>query len=322
MFRIVKSCRQGLASLKLLNTLTNEYVSILPDFGGNVNELVLRKDNKNHQILDGNLTRMDIFQDDLFKGAKLTPFANRIKGGKYRFNGKNYQFPVNQMGQHAIHGFLYDKGLHLTHQAATETSAMITLNYEHNGKTEGYPFKFYLKMTYSLNRKGEFKCTTEFQNIDNQAIPFSDGWHPYFKMNSSIENLYLAIPAKFVTKVDKQLIPTGLRIPAKAYTRLHKIGQMTYDTSFQLASVDHVAVTGIYDPETDICIQIWQETGKGKYNYLQVFIPPSRASIAIEPMSSNVNAFNNEDGLIVLQPREMFIGSYGVRLSGKPMNLT
>mgnify|MGYP000125559389 CR=1 FL=1 len=72
------------------------------------------------------------------------------------------------------------------------------------------------------------------------------------------------------------------------------------------------AKTEITDRESNITIQLWQEAVI--YKYLQIFIPPSRSSIAVEPMSCSINAFNSKEGLIILKPKEKFSGSYGVML--------
>ncbi len=61
-----------------------------------------------------------------------------------------------------------------------------------------------------------------------------------------------------------------------------------------------------------LTINIWQQTGKWKYNYLQVFIPPSKKSIAVEPMTCAADAFNNKMGLIILNPKKSFSTSCGV----------
>jgi len=60
--------------------------------------------------------------------------------------------------------------------------------------------------------------------------------------------------------------------------------------------------------------RICQETGKYKYNFLQVYTPPHRKSIAIEPMTCAPNAFNNEQGLIILAPFESFSASWGISM--------
>lgn len=78
---------------------------------------------------------------------------------------------------------------------------------------------------------------------------------------------------------------------------------------------EHNACHGfVYDKEQNIKIEPWQEKGPNKYNYLQLYIPPDRNSIAIEPMTCNIDAFNNHNGLITLQPKESFDAKYGVRV--------
>ena len=65
--------------------------------------------------------------------------------------------------------------------------------------------------------------------------------------------------------------------------------------------------------DMDFGFTIWQETGKYKYNFLQVYTPPHRKSIAIEPMTCAPDAFNNKDGLIVLGPFESFYAVCGIK---------
>ena len=50
------------------------------------------------------------------------------------------------------------------------------------------------------------------------------------------------------------------------------------------------------------------------FNYLQLYIPPDRSSIAIEPMTCSVDAFNNGDGLIILEVAEVIKASCGFEL--------
>jgi aldose 1-epimerase len=51
-----------------------------------------------------------------------------------------------------------------------------------------------------------------------------------------------------------------------------------------------------------------------KYNFLQVYTPPHRNTIAIEPMTCLADAFNNKKGLIILKPSETASFSFGVKL--------
>ncbi len=47
---------------------------------------------------------------------------------------------------------------------------------------------------------------------------------------------------------------------------------------------------------------------------LQVYILPARNSVAVEPMTCNIDAFNNHDGLIVLEAGQDFKAEYGVKV--------
>jgi aldose 1-epimerase len=65
---------------------------------------------------------------------------------------------------------------------------------------------------------------------------------------------------------------------------------------------------------TGVRLIIGQQTGPGKLNYLVCYTPGRRDSVAIEPQTSNVNAFNNGEGLAVLDPGDALSGSMWVRL--------
>ena len=313
----IKKCSLGTITLiQLLNQETGERISVAPEFGGNVNEIVLRKGNRSYSILDGYKTPSELVENTHFKGAKLVPFPNRVRNGKYTFDGRSYKLPLDRTSEdHAIHGFVYNKTMKVCMQDVSEESALLQLRYLHDGKTSGYPFQFKLNIMYELTCKHEFICTTTIKNIDDCPIPVADGWHPYFKTNGSVDSLFLKIPAQSITEVDPEFIPTGNTSSANDYNKLCQIGDSKFDICFQLEPSEGYATTEVYDHDSDVKIEIWQETGNWKYNYLQIYIPPSRSSIGIEPMTSNIDAFNNKEGLIELQPDESFNVSFGVRLS-------
>jgi len=315
MFKIIKEPFGDFTKIKIKNSDTEEYISIIPEFGGNVNEIVLEKEAKLYSILNGYQTPLEIAEHDYFKGAKLTPFPNRIEDGKYSFNGKEYQLPINKPDEnHAIHGFMWNKNVILQKEEISSKTASIQFEYLYDGSLTGYPFKTRLRIIYFLISEKGFKCTTEIKNIDRCKIPVGDGWHPYFKTSEKVDELMLKIPAKYKTDVDSRMIPTGKRLPYNDYIHLTKIGDTKFDTGFPITQNGGSVTTEIYDPKIDLKIKICQETGKWKYNYLQIYIPPSRKSIAIEPMTCKINGFNNKKGLIVLQPNESFKASYGVSI--------
>ena len=317
MFRIEESEFGMFSKVKLINCASDETISIIPEYGGNVAEIVLNNKGNNYSILDGASDDSDFikYMKNTYRGAKLIPFPNRIQNGKYSFEETEYQFPINEMDKnHRIHGFLYDKKLDIIEKTLQEEQASLRLGYNYKGDVEGYPFLFNLQVTYSLSKEDGFKCTTEINNVDNREIPIGDGWHPYFTTGCKIDDLFLELPTGNMIELDTNMIPTGEMVSFDSFSTPSKIGNMKFDTTIYLGNRVEKVSTYIYDTEADVKINIWQDTGKKSYKYLQIYIPPHRRSIAVEPITCNVNAFNNNDGLIILKPGESFKASYGVVL--------
>ena len=315
MFKITNALFGKFTKIKLINQSTKEYISIIPEFGANVNEIILNKNKMNYSILDGAKDYNELAQNKGFNGAKLIPFPNRVNNGIYKFNEKTYQLPINfPIQKHAIHGLLYNKKFAVKKKNAGKYEASVELQYIYNKESPGYPFSFRTLLKYSLIKDKGFRCTTTIKNIGKNTMPIGDGWHPYFKTREKIDNLFFKIPSKYKIEVNNTGIPTGKIISFRKFSKLMKIGVQKLDTGFALIKKDGIASTEVYDSKLDLKIIVWQETGKMKYNFLQIFIPKSRKSIAIEPMTCNIDAFNSKNGLIILKPKQSFKASYGVRV--------
>jgi aldose 1-epimerase len=301
--------------VKLENVSSGESVVIIPEYGGCVNELLLSKDGDNYSVINGCETFEELIKNENYKSSKMFPFANRIPDGKYKFHGKNYQLPINwPQENHAIHGFIHDKNYTILEETTTENSAKLTIEYQYEGEYPGYPFPFLIILTFLLS-EDDFKYTTEVENTGKSISPIMDGWHPYFKLAcENINDLLLKIPAKQRTEIDERMIPTGKLLPLNNFSDYSKIGSTFFDTCFPLEVNEAIISTELYNQEKNVTFQFWQESGAQKYNFLQLYTPPDRQSIAIEPMSSNTNSFNTGDGLIILKPGEKFEASCGVKL--------
>lgn len=315
MFKINEDSFGSLTQLELSNMLTGEYATILHDYGTCVNELVLNVNGKNRSLMKGTKDPKEISGKQWFKSAKMAPFPNRIRDGKYSFNGQDYQLPLNdtKLGN-AIHGFVFDKVFELLSHDESQTECSVELQYSYNGKMEGFPFPFKMNLTYILSDDG-LECETLVVNTGQQPMPFGDGWHPYFQTNNKVDRLQLCLPSAELIELDDKKIPTGKLLPFTDFEDcLVTIGDRNFDTGLKLKlnGRDDIVNIELYDPDNDILIDVWQEVGTNKYNYLQLYIPPDRQSIAIEPMSCAADAFNNGMGLITLAPGERFQARYGI----------
>jgi aldose 1-epimerase len=314
MFEIKKEAFGKCTRLKLINVTTGEYVSVIPEFGTNVNELVLGKKGNNYSIIAGDAVYEDFIKNAWHKGSKLIPYPNRINDGTYFFDCCRYRLPINFVKQnHAIHGLIYDKKFNLVGQHKDETSIAVDLEYKYAQDVPGFPFFFSVLIHYALSERGVL-CKTRITNNGSERMPAGDGWHPYFKTNGIIDDLWLQLPSQELLEVNDRMIPTGRITQFDKYVNLTPIGSQKFDSCFALPQIESRAGTQLHDPKQSLRIFLWQETGEMKYNYLQVYIPPARDSIALEPMTCPADAFNSGKGLIVLEPGQDFHASYGVSI--------
>ncbi len=300
--------------ITLLNSITGEHVSIVPSYGGNVMTMVLDNENELFNIIEADISKQKLVENCCHRNAKLFPFPNRISDGKYTVNGNTFQLAINQKAENnAIHGFVFDKPFKVVESVADDNMAMLLLEYNYDGTIDGYPFLFNLQIQYKLSKEG-FKMKTTVVNTGNANLPMGDGWHPYFSLNQLVNDHYLELPSSKRILVDNRMIPTGEFQIYDTFNELTIIGDTKLDDGF-LIEGRQKSVTKLRNEFKDITINVWQDSNTDAYNYLQIYIPPNRMSIAIEPMSCSTNAFNNGKGLTMLNSNEKFEASCGVFLS-------
>ncbi len=301
----------------LRNEDTGEYVSILPGYGAIIHRLGLLADSGQLvELIDGyeNSEQLMAEGSHSYKGSLLFPFPNRVKNGAYPYGGEIYQLPLNETSHgHALHGFLFNADLEVVAKGASATGAFLILEYEGKGTEQGYPFKYVLNVDIRLNDE-EFTCKIFVQNQEDWSIPVGGGYHPYFKLGSRINDLLLKMPIQSQLELDYRMIPTGREVKPEKYAEFSRIEDEKLDNCYRVKEKDQKAITQLYDPRQNIKLTVWQQTGAGHYNFLQVYTPDSRGSIAIEPMTCAPDAFNNGQGLVLLQPDESFEATFGVRL--------
>jgi aldose 1-epimerase len=112
----------------------------------------------------------------------------------------------------------------------------------------------------------------------------------------------LEIPSTRQIEVNEKNIPTGNIITNNYYTQLNNIGTANLDTCFQLVDESNVSIIKLVNAFKKLDVKIWMERGDKKYKYVQVYIPPERDCIAIEPMTCMPDVFNNKKDMIILTP--------------------
>ena len=128
-------------------------------------------------------------------------------------------------------------------------------------------------------------------------MPYSEGWHPYYSLGEKVDNLKMTLPASRLALLDKADLPTGNFQDDTRFVGGRTIGDEFINDCFCLGeefssgaaqTQAHILLEG-----TAGTLDIWQQAGVEQYNAIQIYTPPTRASIAIEPMTSEPDALNH-----------------------------
>ncbi|MBX2930086.1 MAG: hypothetical protein KF852_19800 [Saprospiraceae bacterium] len=277
----------------------SERITFVPGHGACLLDLVL----DGVSVLDGYSTPEELIENRYGKNIVLYPFPNRLKEGRYSWQGRPYQFPVNDTKTgNAIHGLGRTRPTQVSRVDLDETGASVTCLRHETGEDEGYPFIFTFSITFTIRTGGVFEMDLRFKNHSDMPIPVGMGWHPYFRLADSADEMSLHLPACRRVEIDATMIPTGKILPEERFAAARSIGDEVIDNCFQLDEAAPLAEVQLSGPAGRL--HYAQQTGAGKFNYLQIFTPPHRRSVALEPMTCNIDAFNNGMGLIALEPGE------------------
>lgn len=299
------------------NIRTKEFISILPALGARLNGAYLNSNGDLIPVLSALHSSDFKSNDELFNNAKLFPFAGRIRKGVYSFQNQTYQLPLNYTEEeNACHGFLYRKKFILKSKNIFENFAEVELCCRSAEECKGYPFSFIIIVTYKISDTGKVKISTKVENLGSNQMLFSDGWHPYFTLGNSVDDLVVEFSGKEKIELNKFNVPTGSRLKLNdGFINKIEIANKKLDDVFRLSSYSKTNEVNLVSKKTGITLNIWQESGTNKYNYLVLYTPPDRKSIAIEPITSNIDSFNNKEDIIILNPGNIWSASYGFELN-------
>jgi aldose 1-epimerase len=142
---------------------------------------------------------------------------------------------------------------------------------------------------------GELAVRFSAENLGDKAFPFGFGWHPYFTC-ATIAKYSLTFKAK------NQFINSERNIPiefvSSKFTEPFLIKDQFFDDAFTLDA----SKVQLEDENYTLNLDFENNTDA----YLQIYTPPNRKSIAIEPMTCPADSFNNKYGLKILQPKESY----------------
>jgi len=288
------------------NESSNE-IEIIPEMGARLNHFQVNMHGESIDIIDGYSDSVALAEESRSKSSFLAPYPNRVADGQYEFSGKSYQLDINKPSENnSIHGFVSDQEFEVISSEIVDDYYEVVLHSVSEG-APGYPFPFSVVITYRFGGVW-LQVETELTNIGDCKIPAGFGWHPYFKIGESIDRLRLSLPKVEKIEVDERLIPIGEKIEYSNFSALSQIGDIELDTGFHMLGTQKEVQ--LFDESHGVYVTI-SMVGEG-YDYVQLYIPPCRESIAIEPMTCAANAFNNGWGLKTLKKDESLKASFTI----------
>ena len=249
------------------------------------------------------------------RGQVLIPWPNRLQDGRYEFDGRHHQLPLDEPEQrNAIHGLV---------RWATWTTAErepYRAVMEHVLHPQpGYPFSLRINIEYALTDSG-LRVRTTARNIGMDSCPYGSGAHPYLTLGTAtIDRLILRVPGRTVLRSDERGLPIGTEAVEHTeynFQKSRRIGSTRFDHAFTDLERDEdgLARVELRDPDHGAEVSLWVDES---YPYLMLFsgdpLPDvRRRSLAVEPMTCPPNAFRTGESLITLKPCSSFTGTWGI----------
>ena len=251
---------------------------------------------------------------DAGRGQLLMPWPNRVRDGKFSFDGRDEQLALSEPARsNASHGLVRWALWSLVEQSESALTVAYSLLPQ-----QGWDWSLDLQVSYELGDDG-LTVTPSATNVGTTVAPFGFGAHPYLTAGEeTVDELTLSLPGATVLDVDDRLIPTGRStVPTELdFREARPIGATELDHAF----TDLVAEGGRWAVSVsrgEVTATLWGEASA--YPFVQVFTGDSlpadkarRSGVAVEPMTCPANAFATGDSLVRIEPGGTWSAPWGV----------
>jgi len=294
-----------------LTDATNQIVvSIVPSVGNVAFEMTV----KGHNVLRWPYASLEDFsaKPGLSGIPFMGPWANRLDEQAFYANGRRYAFDMelgNVRGAIPIHGFLSTTDQWKVMEARADGSAAWVTSrlevFRNPMWMKQFPFAHAIEMTYRL-QDGVLEVRTRIDNMSQEPMPVSIGFHPYFQLTDSprddwtisvgARTHWLLAPNKIPTgetQPIERVFPAPASAPLKDYDLDHVFSDLVRDGSGRAV----MTVKG-RTQELDVVVG-------PNYRAMVIYAPTPQAPVAgklqpaqsrnficFEPMAAITNAMN------------------------------
>lgn len=256
-------------------------------------------------------------RSEFYAGVVMAPWSSRLSGGRYELgDGRVLQVPINEPNRNnALHGLVYNRSFEIKRQSESAVELVIEIK-----PSEGYPFHLLLAVSYELE-EGELFVSFAVRNLSREEAPFGIGFHPYLSTHWAEGPVLLHSDAKSVLTLDENMIATGKTLTFgsdKDLSTGKKVVAAELDDDYTDLEFKMGTASTKFLTEAGEGIELWQE---GIFKHTVIYTTDSFetdtgviTAVAIEPSTSEVNAFNSKQDLLMLAPGQTRSGGWGIRL--------
>ena len=250
----------------------------------------------------------------------LFPFPNRIRAGKYSWDGTDYELPESLVSYdgsgNAIHGFCLDRAWRVVEQSESSVTAIFQISKDAADRASLWPADAELTVRYAISGM-TLRCEFTVRNPDDKPLPWGLGTHSYFRLplgEADAENCTVFAPVIESRELEEYL-PTGKTGAVPDNARLQdspEYGTLKLDNAFAglKTETDGHVETSVADPESGRKVI---QRFSADFQELVAFTPPWTSAVCLEPYTCTTDAINLqqqgfEAGLRTLQPGETWTG--------------
>ena len=233
----------------------------------------------------------------------MVPYANRITGNRFAFDGRTYTFAMNNPPErYNVHG----NGWHLPWTSHRLSDNEIVLRLEHIAPDE--PYSYCAEQRFMLSPEALTVVTT-VENRGDRRMPFGFGQHPWFPPDP---DTLITFEAGIAWLIDEDGVPTeSLPTPPELDFRRPR-------------TVPHDGILTCFADWTRRATIQWPSRGLGLvieaapiFKHLMVYADPQRPALCLEPQTNAVSAVTMLDddldgydlGVTILNPHKSITGA-------------
>jgi aldose 1-epimerase len=255
----------------------------------------------------------------------LFPFPNRVRGGRFSFEGQAYQLDVNEtaLGNH-IHGLVARvpwkvEGTGASDELGAWQRASIDLQAVPEISRQ-YPFPCRLTVTTRLH-EGVLIQAVEARNTGPGRLPMGFGTHSWFPAvlgGGSREATLVRVPGNRYWRLEN-LVPTGETVAVQSDPGKFDLREWSaldgnaYDDVFTdlVRRPDGWSEAGIRYPAAGLELRV---EASPEFREWVIYAPTTRPVVCLEPYTGTTDAVNLQPrgvdaGLVVLDPGASWSGT-------------